>query len=131
MRANDGVSKLVRRRLLQRKIFLRAQAGVDREHDRKRQCRLPAENRDLLFLAVFFQREVFFLQAGNRCAVGIGHGYKDVNQFDINFEGGLRLLRYGGQCGSASDNDQDEPKVLHAGTIIWMRAALCLCQPGA
>src|SRR5882672_255681 len=126
-RTNDGVREFVRRRLLQGQVFFRAQAGIDREHDRKRHRRLAAEDRNLLIFTVFLQYKIFFLETRNGATVSVRHGYKNVHQFNVNFEGGLRILRNADQCGGT--DDQGWPKYFHAGTIIWMRAARQLCRP--
>ena len=73
------MGELVRCRLLQRKIFLCAQAGVDRENDGKRQCRLPAEDRNSLFFAVFLEQEILFLEVGNRAAVCVSDRHENVD----------------------------------------------------
>ena len=71
---------------LQRKILARAQAGVDVEHDRKRQLRFFSEDRNFLGMTVFEYSEIILIKVGDRRAVLVGDGDEDIDQLDVNFD---------------------------------------------
>ena len=75
-----------RRAQFQRKIFLGAQAGIDRHHDRQRDGRLFIEDGDLLLAAVFEDVEIVFLQVGDGSAAPVGDRRENTDQFDVNLD---------------------------------------------
>ena len=106
------------------KVLARAQAGVNGQHNRKRQGRFLVEDRDLLLLAVFPQLEVVFFQGGDRGATFVGHGDEHVHQLDVNFESGVGLLGNG-------DKAQNQQKTCSCHLFHLGSWGTSLCSPGA
>src|SRR5580704_5302171 len=79
--------------LLQRQVMPRAQAGVDRERNRKRQRGLLVEYLDRLFPSVFPHHEVLFLETANRSPLRVGYGDVDIDQLDVDLERVFRFSR--------------------------------------
>src|SRR5258708_23472846 len=87
------------RSLFKRQIVPRAQAGVNGQRDRKRQRGFFVEHGNYLIVPIFLQPEVLLFQAGNGRSVTVRNGDVNINQFDIDFEGGVRASLSGGLLG--------------------------------
>ena len=62
---------------------------------------MSRENGGGLRHPIFEDFEIFFLQAGDGRAVGIGHGGEDVHQLDFDFDRGIvGALRNAGADGN-------------------------------
>src|SRR5262249_48940998 len=55
-------------------------------------------DRDLLYVAIFFQSEVFLFKTAHRSPMIVRHGDKDIHEPDVDADGGV-ILGIGSQAG--------------------------------
>ena len=100
------MGKLARRGQFERQIFSCAQARIHGQHNRQRQRRFLAEDRDLLLFAIFLQHKIFFLQVRHRSAARIGHGHEHVDQLHVDLEVWFRAPRASNAGGGINDRER-------------------------
>src|SRR5208282_5265432 len=108
LRPYNRVHKLARRDQLERQIFPCAQARIHGQYNRERQRRFPAEDRDLLLFAIFFQYKIFFLQVRHRSSVPVRHRHKHVDQLHVDLDRGFRLLRHQPGAGAKEQGAKEQ-----------------------
>src|SRR5215469_2055614 len=95
-RAQNGVREAAGGVEFKRQVLACAQAGINLEHDRKRQLGLLVKDGNFLRLAVFEKLEIFFGEITNRPAVLVGYGHKNIHQLYVNTDGCV-VLAFGGR----------------------------------